>query len=211
MVGRSFADHLVDRRSFVIRLHSYFGHTRIPLLAVFAKRCARSALKSEHDTPRGFANARSSQPSTKAVPAPGQEQATPYGALWLGDGNFAWLGSGPDCSEFGTVPPLSRSVAAGDLVRGSSQPRLSRTLVMAAHSKLHSSYDKSVAVAGRVTRTCRLALQGLASPPVWRPASVAPAPDQVCGTYLANSCQPRGSTHPTIATRCNNAAPMTSA
>jgi hypothetical protein len=39
-VGRSLADHLLDRGSFVIRLDSHTVHSFIPLLAAFAKRWA---------------------------------------------------------------------------------------------------------------------------------------------------------------------------
>jgi hypothetical protein len=38
-IGRSVSDHLLDRRSFVVRLDSHTGHASIPLLVAVGVRC----------------------------------------------------------------------------------------------------------------------------------------------------------------------------
>jgi hypothetical protein len=54
MVGRSFANHLVDRRSFIIGIQ---GHTSFSLLAAFIKRCGRSSFEEWAGHILGFAKA----------------------------------------------------------------------------------------------------------------------------------------------------------
>jgi hypothetical protein len=46
ILGRSFADHLLDGASFAILLDSHTGHTLLPLLAAFAKCRGRLALQA---------------------------------------------------------------------------------------------------------------------------------------------------------------------